>query len=81
MANEKLKTIKQLFSEQFPDSIFTFSYSLKMKRWFLFVSDYETYMLKDFKEVTNIIREEVELNFIAVYLKNPKKNNDFLVFI
>lgn len=81
MANELLKEIKLLFSEQFPKTEFKFSYSLQIKRWFLFVNDYEIYMSKDFKEVSEIIREGTNFRFVSVYLKNPKKNDEFKVFI
>ncbi len=77
----KLQEILELYSEQFPDTGFKFSFSTITNKWFLFVDDYEIYTSDDFSEVSNMIRDSLEIKYIAVYLKDSKINNEFKVFI
>lgn len=81
IAVSQLKEVLELYSEQFPDTEFKFSFSNIIKKWLLFVNDYETYTSNDFSEVSIMIRESLEIKYIAVYLKDFKINDEFKVFI
>lgn len=78
---DKLKDVLTVLREEFPKVNFVFGFSLDFKKWFLFVSSFETYFSEDFKLANNIIREELGISYISVYLAKPEKNNEFKVLV